>query len=869
VPLSTPHTLTVDYISATVAGPVRARTRSGLYFAPGQAFGERYTIVEEVGAGGMGQVYKAIDNQLAKTVALKLIRPDTAVQHEAIERFRRELALAQKVTHSNVCRVHDLGEVDGIVYISMEFVEGQTLEDLIQSVGHLSPKQTVHLGRQVCAGLQAIHERGIVHRDLKPANIMIDRSGHAIVMDFGMAYHSGQERLTGEGTVLGTLAYLSPEQARGNLTDQRSDIYAVGLILYEMLTGRRPPGDGGGLPLGLRDPSARCPPPSRLAPEVPGALDAVVMRCLEREADRRFPDVSAVDRGLAHAAAGLSSGVSGGLRLLSRGRAGGWRASAIAAGIIAAAVAMSITLHRLQPPRRAHTGGVALLPLTYDGPEDKAYFKNALPAMLAAALRGSAGLQVVPFSSSRGFSSDEDLRTVMQQLGAATVVRGRLGMTAETFEASLEAVGTEGSRFWNQQVKGQVSDLVSTVDGLADDLASGLGEPLPPGRVGGTRNREALRLYAEGRAFLEGWDVERSDVRAEESFRRAVELDPRFAEANAMLALALWTRYRTSQDPALVQRAVDAAQRAVSLAPSLPETHLALGVVELGRGRSAEAAQAFREVQRVAPADDAACRYIADAYDALGRETEAEQLYERAIMLRPQYWEGYLARGRFLRRHGRLDEAMTAYRKVIELRPTTPLGYTELASVHLYRGEFTEAGPLLEAALRLQPTAAAHNNLGIVYYATGRFEDAAREFRSALELSENAARWGNLGDAYRQLGRSADARAAYARAIELGEARLRVNPNDGQARAAHAMRLAGSGRCRDADRQAARGIRDAETVPIAHFYAAVAYAVCGERESAVRHALRAVEGGVTAELRTNPDLKPLLSDLRLRRRLPG
>jgi len=209
----------------------------------------------------MGHVYKAIDRNIGKTVALKLVRPAAAGQGLARERFRRELALAQAVTHPNVCRVHDLGEVEGALYISMEFVEGQTLDDLIQSVGHLSAKQTVALGRQICAGLQAIHERGIVHRDLKPGNIMVDRSGRPILMDFGLAFHQGTDRLTGAGSVLGTLAYLSPEQARGRTTDHRSDLYGVGLILFEMLTGRHPPGDQSSVPLALREADERCPAP--------------------------------------------------------------------------------------------------------------------------------------------------------------------------------------------------------------------------------------------------------------------------------------------------------------------------------------------------------------------------------------------------------------------------------------------------------------------------------------------------------------------------------------------------------------------------------------------------------------------------------
>ena len=195
--------------------PVGAALRRGPVLRLGERFGPRYSIVEQVGAGGMGTVYKAVDNETGQVVALKLIRSDRIARAGALTRFKRELALAQKVSHPNVYRVHDLGEVDGNAYISMQYIDGQSLEDLIHSMGHLSPRQTVKLGRQVCDGLQAIHENAIVHRDLKPSNIMVDTAGVARLMDFGLAYETGSEHLTSEGTVLGTMSYLSPEQARG------------------------------------------------------------------------------------------------------------------------------------------------------------------------------------------------------------------------------------------------------------------------------------------------------------------------------------------------------------------------------------------------------------------------------------------------------------------------------------------------------------------------------------------------------------------------------------------------------------------------------------------------------------------------------
>jgi hypothetical protein len=258
----------------------------------------------------MGEVYKAVDRELERPVALKLVQPELTSSPEALQRFRRELNLALSVTHRNVCRLHDLGEVDGTIFISMEFVPGQTLRDLIRSVDRLSPRQTITLGRQICAGLDAIHTQSIVHRDLKPSNIMVDRGGHAVLMDFGLARQRGGEPLTDAGAVLGTLAYLSPEQARGLPTDERSDIYTVGLILYEMLTGRRPPGDRGPLPLAARPANEPCPSPRDLVPEVSAGLDGLVMRCLERHPERRFPSAQSLEQALGQAEAALSSDVS-------------------------------------------------------------------------------------------------------------------------------------------------------------------------------------------------------------------------------------------------------------------------------------------------------------------------------------------------------------------------------------------------------------------------------------------------------------------------------------------------------------------------------------------------------------------------------
>ena len=842
----------------------REALSSRVTFAPGQIFGERYTVVEEIGAGGMGQVYKALDRKLGKPVALKLIRPHVAGRAGGAERFRRELALAREVTHQNVCRVYDLGEIDGILYISMEYIEGQTLDRLVHSVGHLSPRQTISLGRQICAGLQAVHERSIVHRDLKPGNIMIGRTGQALVMDFGMAHQRGDQRLTDAGVVLGTMAYLSPEQARGLPTDPRSDVYAVGLMLYEMLTGRRPPGDGVALPLALREAGERCPPPSRFAPEVHGALDNLVMRCLEREPARRYGSARELEQALAHAATALSS-ASSPLGAARERPARSW--TALIAAVVAAVLAAGVMAQRSwqRPPVAATPRSVALLPLSYEGPKEKAYLKDVLPLVLGEGLKGSRRLQVAPFASSRTFAADDDPRLAARQLGVQSVVQGKVGVQGETYEVALRTTGDDGRVLWTRTVQGEIGGLFPRVDQLSAEMAGVLGGEAAAPRA--SRPPQALESYLGGRSLLEGWDVDRNYARAEESFRKAIADDPAFAEAHAMLAMALWKHYKETREPERVRDALESAQRAVALAPGLPEGHLALGIVELGQGRSAEAADSFQKAQDLAPADDAVCRRIAEAYAALGRHAEAEAMYKRAIDLRPAYWENYNSEGTFFLGQGKLPAAKVAFQKVIDLRPDSDIGYSNLAGAHILGGELKAAEPLLMAAMRIKPGAAVHNNLGFVYYSTGRFEDAVREFRQAVEAVENAARWGNLGDAYRQLGRSAEARQAYARAIELGEQHLQVNARDGEARGALAMRLAGDGRCDEARKETRLAVLDGADNPTIHYYAAVASSLCQDRTEAVRHAVRAVQGGVVADVRTNPDLRPLLAEPAVRKAL--
>jgi Flp pilus assembly protein TadD len=408
---------------------------------------------------------------------------------------------------------------------------------------------------------------------------------------------------------------------------------------------------------------------------------------------------------------------------------------------------------------------------------------------------------------------------------------------------------------------------LGSVDPIATQVSAALGSKLEPPSQRGP-GLLALQSYLEGKKYLEGWDVGDNYTKAAEAFSRAIEQDEQFAEAHAALALALWKSYQESHDSLLVEHAEREARRAVSLAPSLPEAHLALGVLELARGRPSLAEAAFLKAQRIAPADDAVCRRIAYAYAELGKMHEAEVFYQRAIDLRPTYWENFNLKGLFCMRSGDFEQAKRMFRRVIELRPESDVGYTNLAATCILAGEFREAEPLLEAALRINPTAEGHNNLGFVCYSDARFEEAAKQWRRAIELDpENPPTYVNLGDAYRHLGLKGDADLAYQRAVKLCEGQLKINPNDLETGMLLSLSLAGMGRCDQARIAISRSTTPEPSNPTFHYYAAIAHAICRDRAEAVREVEAAIKGGAVADVRSNPDLKPLLEDAWIRKLL--
>src|SRR5688572_16348650 len=593
-----------------------------------------YEVLEELGGGGMGVVYKALDTRLRRHVALKFLPAELTRHITAKERFLLEARAASTLDHPNVCTVHEVDETpDGRLFIAMAYYQGESLRQRIER-GPLPVPEALRIAAQVARGLEAAHRAGIVHRDVKPANIMLPAGGEVKVLDFGLAKLEGEaRRLTRTGTTMGTVAYMSPEQARGDEVDARSDLWSLGVVLYEMLTGR--------LPFkGERDHSIvysilHTPPgPLRpLCPGVPRPVERLIERLLEKDPKHRIQSAGEVAAALAAAERGdnlapteLALSGSLGRVLRRRRRALRW---AGAAALVAALAGGGWWLAAHQPgaatpAARPELRNLAVLPFAnLTGDPGRDYFCDGLSALLIQQLSAIPGLNVVSRSETLAYrGSQKGARQIARELGVAALLDGQVVRTGPNLRLQINLIEAAGGVIlWKKSLDGTADEILVAQEQVGPDLAEKLALPLTKeqraGLVkGSTRNTAAHDLYLQALRILDQvYNPQRFNL-ASELLQEALALDPQFALARVRLSGALAGRFYGEPNPAFLATAEEQAQQALASDPNFAEARIALAHVYTRTGRHELAASELRRVVALHPESDGALTELAQAYEA-------------------------------------------------------------------------------------------------------------------------------------------------------------------------------------------------------------------------------------------------------------
>ena len=657
----------------------------------------KYRIVRRIGSGGMGEVYLAQDTHLARNVALKFL--PAALSHDAQvrSRFVREARAAAGLDHPNIVTVHEVGEHQGRPYFAMQFVDGHTLQHYCREE-LLSSDQILELAVQVADGLAKAHAAGVTHRDIKSANIILDQDRRPKIVDFGLAAVEGGEMLTQAGTTLGTAAYMSPEQARGGETDHRSDIFSLGAVLYELVSGRTP-FQRESVPAVLHSVIHDQPEPlTRYKTDVPDDLQRIVSRCLAKDPGERYQ--SAAD-------------LAADLRMAAR-----------------------LSVSGLQPAASSSRPSVAVLPfanLSTD-PENE-YFADGLTEELLNVLSKNGGLKVTGRTSSFAFKGkQEDLRDIGKKLGVKTLLEGSVRKAGNRVRITTQLVNAEdGFHLWSETYDRVLEDIFA----VQDEIAAAVAEAMNVALLGQSQSERvsdpesyALTLRAQQAAL----QMTKSSVDvAVDLFQKALELDADNARAWAGLGRAFGMQmaygYAANTETGWV-RAREATARALELDASLPEAHEANGWVGTLYGhRFGESLEDLRRAHELAPNNSRIACLLGLLCGITENFDESLRYVRLAVELDPLNAETHLHYSRACQWAGHWDEAEAPARRALELSPGITTGYLNLAHVRINQNRLDEALKFVE-----QEEATGFRTFGraLVYYLQGR-EEESETARKALE----------------------------------------------------------------------------------------------------------------------------------------
>jgi serine/threonine protein kinase/tetratricopeptide (TPR) repeat protein len=834
----------------------------------GHVLAGRFRIDRFLGGGGMGEVYLADDLELGGTVALKILRTELLSDPLFLNRFKREVQLSRQVTHLNICRIFDVGrhteEGLEVAFLTMEYIEGETLSSYLRKHGRLTLAEALPLLRQIAEGLSALHEKGIVHRDFKPSNVMV-AGDRAVVTDFGLAramagatsVHPGPDA-TKSTHITGTPDYIAPEQLLGDDPTPAADIYTFGLVIYEMLTGAKPFPSFPALHSAVQRFTQSPTPPSQHTADISKQQETIILRCLATIPGDRPSSARDV---VAALAGELSLAAPAPVRPPRLNR----RTLAIAA--IGTALIASIgwvgrgwwsTADRqivTVLPFQVQTDDASLRVFS-DGLMESiasqlSAYENEKSSFLVVPARETIQQSVkTPADARNKFGSDSVVTGIMQAQGAR--VRLLLTLVDTKRMVQTETIAVEDDRANALHLQDVAVERLATALGISARPKQQLTMPAAPG---------VYDYQIQARGYLLRNDKLESLDSAISLFNRVLESDSRYAPAHAGLAQAHWYKFGRTREQQSLQSAIDIGRKAIEIAPNLADAQVTMGQISLGTGRTEEALKYFESALTSEPRNTAALQGLAEAYYNLKQFDRAEDTYKKAIALRRDDWNGYRALGLFYYRRSDFPKAIEQYRQVVALTPDNPMGWANLGAFQIRNSDRAGAKKSLHRALELDPKRMSTlANLGKLYFDEGAYRQAAEHYERAAKIAPKDYKpLGMLGMSYIRAGDRARAVQPIEAAISLIKSEVLVNPKRAELYATLASYEANLGR-KDAARQAMdRALSLAPEDNDVVIRAAEASATIGETERAVTLLRQLLQRGFSrTTLRESVVLRPLV-----------
>jgi len=868
-----------------------------------------YKILGLAGAGGMGVVYRALDTKLERIVALKFLPDHLISSPDDKERFLREARAASSLDHANIGVIHGMEEHNGRSFIVMAYYEGETLARKLMR-GPLSVPEAVNFAIQITEGLAAAHAGAVVHRDVKPSNVIITGRGVAKVVDFGLARLSSSSGSTQSMSTAGTIGYMSPEQTTGHSVDQHTDIWAIGIILAEMLTGKNP---------FQRETAAATifailnEPPSPMD-EVPVDLLRIIYHALSKDPATRYHSCREMLADLQEFRAQLdptsspssTSRPASGARPITGPRpstltakelrkqieqasrpmwgaavapAPAWQRWTIGGGIVLVVLA----LLSFMPPVRDRVSGlfarqeehIAVLPFENVGNDPandaiSAGLMDSLASRLTNLEGGNKSLWVVPASEVRR-RNVSDPAAALRELGATIAIECRLQRDGQNIHLTANLIDTKKMR---QLGSVDLRDRAGDFSSLEDQAISGIArlmhiEAAPDSlRSAGGVTGGAYELYLKALGYTQRYDRPGNLDLAIDALNSAVKADPRFALGFAQLGEAYRLKYQLDKNATWIDDALANSKKAAELDDRLPAVYVTLGRIHGTTGKYDLALQEYQRALQLDPRSPEAQIGMAKAYDSAGRMADAEAAYRKAIALRPDSWDGYNSLGMFLDDHQRYEEAIKQFNHAIQLTPDNAPVYLNLGAVYSDMGDshYSEAEQMFKKSISLQPSYPAYTNLGYLYLQEQKYAEAAAAEKKALDLNDrDYLVWGNLAIAYEGLKDNVNASKARDRELALLEQSAQANPRDAVVQANLALLYAQKKmREKSISRIQSALVLSPEDANVLE-NVGQAYEDLGDRVLALQYIEKSVQKGYSlSDLRTIQDLQGLLSDSRFR-----